>query len=267
MTEPRDEVLLIILPSPEPVEAIASLKSKFPATQVIYRDAAPPSGGTVKIEQHVSPGMERDIVQMYRLLTRQTELWRDVTMLVTIFHLPSTLEEAPNLRLVHLACAGVNHIMDTAVYKRPSITITTSSGCASPQIAEWVMMTALALSWDFPYLHEKQQQHRWLRTSGSGRDAHNIHNLVGQRMGILGYGSIGRQIARIAVAMGMEVLAYTATPKQTPEARMDHGYVVPGTGDVEGRFPSKWFSGTATSSLHEFLDQDLDVLVLCVPST
>lgn len=86
-------------------------------------------------------------------------------------------------------------------------------------------------------------------------------------MGILGYGSIGRQIARLAKAFGMEVFAYTATPRETPEARRDYGYVVPGTGDAEGVVPSEWFSGTDRESLHHFLGQDLDMLVLCVPST
>lgn len=129
------------------------------------------------------------------------------------------------------------------------------------------MMTALTSSWDFPYLHQKQQEKRWLRTSDNSRDAHNVRNLVGQRMGILGYGSIGRQIARLAKAFGMEVFAYTATPKETLEARRDDGYVVRGTGDAEGVMPSKWFSGVNRESLHRFLDQDLDMLVLCVPST
>ena len=128
-------------------------------------------------------------------------------------------------------------------------------------------MTALTSSWDFSYLHSKQLEHRWLRTSGSDRDAHNVRGLVGQRIGILGYGSIGRQIGRLAKAFGMEVLAYTASRKTTAEARRDPGYVVPGTGDADGIVPSAWFSGTNTASLHEFLGQSLDMLVLCVPST
>jgi phosphoglycerate dehydrogenase-like enzyme len=157
--------------------------------------------------------------------------------------------------------------MSTEVYKSPSIAITTSSGCASPQIAEWVMMTALAFNWDFSYLNEKQKQHRWLRTSDGGRDAHAVNGIVGQRIGILGYGSIGRQIARLARAFGMEVFTYTATPKKSPESKMDTGYVIPGTGDVNGEIPARWFSGTDKASLHDFLGQDLDMLVLCTPST
>jgi phosphoglycerate dehydrogenase-like enzyme len=129
------------------------------------------------------------------------------------------------------------------------------------------MMTALAFTWDFPYLQQKQKEHRWLRTSDNSRNGHNVQGFVGQRIGILGYGSIGRQIARLAKALGMEVFAYTASARHTPESRMDTGYVVTGTGDVTGEIPVQWFSGMDRASLHHFLAQDLDMLVLCTPST
>jgi hypothetical protein len=65
----------------------------------------------------------------------------------------------------------------------------------------------------------------------------------------------------------MEVYAFTASPKTTPEQRRDNGYVVPNTGDPDGTIPSKWFHGLDKASLHEFLKQDLDNLVLALPLT
>jgi lactate dehydrogenase-like 2-hydroxyacid dehydrogenase len=73
--------------------------------------------------------------------------------------------------------------------------------------------------------------------------------------------------ARVAQAMGMEVYAYTASKKETTEERSDHGYIVPGTGDPDGSIPTKWFSGTEKADLHEFLSQDIDILVVSVPLT
>lgn len=67
--------------------------------------------------------------------------------------------------------------------------------------------------------------------------------------------------------MGMDVLAYTASPRTTPESRKDHGFIVPGTGDPDGSIPSAWYSGLDKASLHTFLKQDLDVLVIGVPLT
>lgn len=95
-------------------------------------------------------------------------------------------------------------------------------------------------------------------------------DLVGQRIGVLGYGSIGRQIARVASAMGMVVVAYTATPRRTPEERRDRNYVAPGLGDPEGLIPERWYSEAGSpgnEGLHEFLRQRLDVLVVSTPLT
>ncbi|KAL8716681.1 MAG: hypothetical protein Q9225_006011 [Loekoesia sp. 1 TL-2023] len=51
------------------------------------------------------------------------------------------------------------------------------------------------------------------------------------------------------------------------ESRRDHGYIVPGTGDPNGDIPTAWFSGLDKQSLHHFLDQDLDQLLISVPLT
>jgi phosphoglycerate dehydrogenase-like enzyme len=63
----------------------------------------------------------------------------------------------------------------------------------------------------------------------------------------------------------MEVLAYTRSPKDTPESRKDHSYIVPNTGDPDGLIPSRWFHGSTTESLNAFLRQGLDLLVICLP--
>ena len=65
----------------------------------------------------------------------------------------------------------------------------------------------------------------------------------------------------------MDVIAYTASPRKTPESKKDRGYIVPGTGDEDGLVPSKWYSGTDRDSLHNFLKADIDILLISVPLT
>jgi len=67
--------------------------------------------------------------------------------------------------------------------------------------------------------------------------------------------------------MGYDVVAYTASPRNTEESKKDRGYIVPGTGDPDGTLPSAWFSGLDKESLHTFLKQDIDVLLIAVPLT
>lgn len=74
-------------------------------------------------------------------------------------------------------------------------------------------------------------------------------------------------VAKVAKAMGMDVIAYTASPRKTPESKRDEGFIVPGTGDPDGSLPSAWYSGTAKEDLHNFLKQEIDLLVIGVPLT
>lgn len=92
-------------------------------------------------------------------------------------------------------------------------------------------------------------------------------NTLANNRGILGYGSIGRQLARVATALGMEVYAYTLHERKTPESKRDDSYRPPGTGDPDGVFPAKWFYGESTEELHAFLGADLDLLVVAMPLT
>ena len=67
--------------------------------------------------------------------------------------------------------------------------------------------------------------------------------------------------------MGMDIIAYTASPRKTPESKKDNGYIVPGTGDPDGSLPSAWYSVTYKEDLQNFLKQEIDLLVIGVPLT
>ena len=130
----------------------------------------------------------------------------------------------------------------------------------SVQIAEWVIGCWLAHQHAFPYFAERQTRGAWEVAAASSV---KIQDSFGLRMGILGYGAIGRQCGRLAKALGMQVLAYTRTPRPDAASRRDDTYCVPGTGDPDGTLPDEWFSG----SVDDFLCQGLDIVVVCVPLT
>lgn len=71
-----------------------------------------------------------------------------------------------------------------------NIDVTTSSGIHGPPIAEWVLMTTLAFSKQYNSTYEFQKQHIW---SSKRFHASQRYDWVGKRVGIAGYGSIGRQ--------------------------------------------------------------------------
>lgn len=90
-------------------------------------------------------------------------------------------------------------------------------------------------------------------------------SLTNRGRGILGYGCIGRQVARVGKAFGMQVLAFTLHERPTLESKKDDSFTEPGLGDPEGQFPSAWYHGT--EQLNDFLGADLDLLVITLPLT
>ncbi|KAJ8120217.1 hypothetical protein ONZ43_g3015 [Nemania bipapillata] len=220
------------------------LHSKFPGLQVVHSRFNPWKDATASIP---------DV---------SDEDWATVTVLLTGPRLP-TIEEAPKMQLVQLQSAGANYVLEKPLFVDTKIPFCTANGVAGPPIAEWVICTYLAYQHRIPHYLNNMRDGNWERTPG----AMTTSDVVAQRVGILGYGSIGRQVARVATAMGMEVYAYTNRPRPTPESRRDHSYHPPGLGDPEGALPTRWFSGTTAPALGEFLGSGLDLLVVAVPLT
>jgi phosphoglycerate dehydrogenase-like enzyme len=91
--------------------------------------------------------------------------------------------------LIHLFSAGTDRLPETPIWKETDIPLTNSSGVHGPQIAEWVILQILSHSHREKLLVELQKKHIW----GSHQEIGFIRDCVGQRLGVLGYGAIGRQ--------------------------------------------------------------------------
>ncbi|KAB8238554.1 D-isomer specific 2-hydroxyacid dehydrogenase family protein [Aspergillus alliaceus] len=226
-----------------------------------YEDLAPDVLEALRVK--FSP-VEVSSIALKRGEAIPSELARQVTYIVTFTNLPNP-EDAENIKLIHFLSAGLDHSIHHPIFTETTIPLTSSSGVHGPPIAEWTLMNWLVASRKFAYTYEDQKKHVW-RGNVDGH-LQRIHDQVGKKVGILGYGSIGRQIGRVAQALGMEVHAYTASPRPTPASRHDNGYIVPGTGDKEGTIPVSWHHGTDKASIHEFLSLGLDHLVISLPLT
>lgn len=245
---PEPENLLVILPFREPTEVFERIRKNHPHIKITFK--------RLIFTDTPWKGVE-DIPK---------EIYKDATILVTLSALPPSPEDCPELQLIHFFSAGTNHIANSPIYTSTTIPLTTSSGIHGPQISEWVILTALAHSHHYSLLHSWQVDHNW----GKGSNEPILNTLTdkaGERLAVLGYGSIGRQVARVGKAMGMDVIAYTASPRTTAESKHDKGFIVPGTGDPDGSIPSAWYSGLDKKSLHNFLSQDIDHLLISVPLT
>jgi phosphoglycerate dehydrogenase-like enzyme len=176
-------------------------------------------------------------------------------VLYTLFAIPRP-EQAPNLRWVQLHSAGANQALALPLFQT-SVIFTTTSGIHAIPIGEYVLATMLAWHHKLPRLHALQVSRQWPDERTRSRDF-MADELRDKTLGIVGYGSIGRHVARLAVGFGMRVLAL-----QRGSDHRDHGFVLPGTGDPEGTLPERYYPPEA---LRELLGAS-DVVVIALPLT
>lgn len=186
-------------------------------------------------------------------LEKALNLFPETRVLYTTV-LPTTWSDLWAVEWVQFHWAGVDHVDFSRV--PPHVRLTTASGVHAVVLAEHTFALLLALRRRIPLMVFYQARHEWPKNRWSLFAAPLLR---GQTMGILGYGSIGREVARLAQAFGMRVLAY----KRNPEQRRDTGFTLPGVGDPDGSIPAAYYG---PGRLHEMLGE-CDVVVNVLPAT
>jgi phosphoglycerate dehydrogenase-like enzyme len=170
---------------------------------------------------------------------------------------PASVAHAPRLKWIQFWTASVDRLRGTALAQAP-IQMTNVSGVNARHSAEYVFMSILLWAGRMPLIGEY-----WRRREWPDLDT-RLHRMArqpvrGATLGIAGYGSIGRAVARLAHGFGMRVLA----TKHDPSEPRDAGYTYPGAGDPEGVLPERLYG---PAQLAEMAAQ-CDYLALCLPST
>jgi len=163
---------------------------------------------------------------------------------------------APRLKWLHCMAAGLDYVLRTGTFEGSKIVLTNTSGAQASMIGEYILMAMLACAHKYHTSIRAQSRHQWM---GLGYFFANADTLRGKSVGIIGYGPIGREAARLAQAFGMEALAL----KRDPSVRADPRFGVPGVGDPEGRIPRRWFGPAQCAELMALSD----FIVVTLPLT
>jgi phosphoglycerate dehydrogenase-like enzyme len=115
----------------------------------------------------------------------------------------SMLERARRLRWVHSTAAAVANLLPLSDMSARGISVTNSRGIQAVPIAEHVMGGLLVLARRFNLMLDAQRERRWIQNE-LARDAWPW-TLQGRHMTIVGFGTIGQEVARRAHAFGMRV--------------------------------------------------------------
>ncbi|HSB67334.1 MAG TPA: D-2-hydroxyacid dehydrogenase [Anaerolineales bacterium] len=209
----------------------------------------------IKQISEISPRLAIEKIVARKVEDISDEAWTRVEVLYTNRILPKP-EQAPKLRWIQFHWAGVDHALDEPILHRAGMNVTNMSGASAAQIAEHAVMMMLALGHHMPDAFAHQKRSEW----PSGRwELFSPQELRGSTVGIIGYGSIGRQIARLLQTFGATVLA-TKRDILHPE---DSGYVMEGIGDPGGDLVNRLYPPQALQSMLK----ECDFVVIALPRT
>ncbi len=121
---------------------------------------------------------------------------------------------APRLKLLQLLSAGYDRV-DIEAARRAKVPVCNNGGANAVAVAEHAMMLMLAVCRRLAWQHASVVSGRW-----RGNDIANVRlfELHGRTLGIIGLGTIGKKVARLAHAFGMDVQYYDIARLSEDEA-------------------------------------------------
>jgi phosphoglycerate dehydrogenase-like enzyme len=126
----------------------------------------------------------------------------DVDAAFTPIMRPEMVASATQLRWVHTPAAAVEGLLPLAELAAHDILVTNSKGIQGIAIAEHVMAGILALSRRIDRMILAQRERKWIQNDLTNDWPWTLH---GQRMTIVGLGTIGMEVAKRAHAFGIHV--------------------------------------------------------------
>jgi phosphoglycerate dehydrogenase-like enzyme len=146
------------------------------------------------------------------------EQLRDAEALITFLHpiTPEMVENAPKLRWIQALTAGVDMLpLDTL--RERGIIVTSGRGIHRIYMTEYAIAMMINLARNLHLIFRNQMEGRWDRSAPQGE-------IYGCTLGILGLGSIGREIAKRASCFGMRVIGVRRAPGPVESVEQVYGF-------------------------------------------
>jgi phosphoglycerate dehydrogenase-like enzyme len=203
----------------------------------------------------ISPQIHVTVSPAKKVEEIPSEIWGKTEILFTdhIIPLPN---KAPNLKWIQFLFSGIDRWLEAPIVSTPGVLITTLSGAGVSQMAEHAIMMMLALGHKLPALSVSQRNSEW---SKDRLERFVPLEVRGATVGIIGYGSVGRQIARLLEPFGVTVLA----TKRDAKSPVDNGYTSEGLGDPGGNLVHRLYPAEALKSMLKLCD----FIIVSVPLT
>ncbi len=128
------------------------------------------------------------------------------------------MEETPRLKLICIAATGMNNV-DLDAAKEKAVAVKNVAGYSTKSVVQHTFAMALYLLEKMAYYDAVVKDASW-SDSGLFTDvSHPFYEISGKRWGIIGLGTIGQEVAKIATAFGAEVSYHSTSGKN-----LNHAY-------------------------------------------
>jgi glycerate dehydrogenase len=124
------------------------------------------------------------------------------------------MQKAKELKYIGILCTGYNHV-DLEGAAEQHIAVTNVPCYAEDAVAQHTIALLLELTNQVGFHNKRVQEGVWSDSKDDCFWERSLSLLSGKTMGIVGYGTIGKRVAKIAEALGMNVVLYRANPEKT----------------------------------------------------
>ena len=167
--------------------------------------------------------------------------------------LPRNFEQMKNVKLVQISSTGYSQLFDRGLVER-GIHACNWRGEFDIPIEEWAIAMMINLNRDLKAMLRNQEYGIWDRAERFQTE------LRGKTLGLFGYGSLARELARLAKTMGMRICAYD---RERADFTQRNYYGVEGTGDPQCLLPDAFYT---PGQEREFFS-GLDFVAVAMPLT
>lgn len=140
----------------------------------------------------------------------------DVILLNKVQITEEILAQCPNLKLICILATGYN-VVDCSAAARRGIPVCNVPGYSTNSVAQFTFALLLELCHRVGLHSDSVRGGEWTACPDFAYWKTPQMELYGKTLGIIGYGSIGRTVAKIASALGLHVLVHSRTPKEGVE--------------------------------------------------
>lgn len=132
----------------------------------------------------------------------------------------TVMDACPNLGLICVTATGMNNV-DLAYAKEKGIVVKNVAGYSTASVAQTTFALALSVIGQIAYYDHYVKSGAWTRSDIFTHLDRPIVEIKGKRWGIIGLGSIGKEVAKIACAFGADVVYYS-TSGANADANYEH---------------------------------------------